>query len=487
MQDEHSKRIPVSNAPGLMPRPPVVVVMGHVDHGKTTLLDYVRKANVAEREAGGITQTVGAYEIVHAGKKITFIDTPGHKAFTSMRTRGAHVADLAILVVAADEGVRPQTEEVITIIKASETPFVVAMTKIDKPNANIEKVKNDLLAAGVLLEGYGGDISYEPISAKSGVGVDKLLDLILLAAELENLTYDPGTRASGYVLEVQQNPKRGAEAVVIVKNGTLRRGGTIHTPSAQGKVRMLDDFLGKPASELSPSSPAIIVGFETLPQIGEEFFEGEGTSHAEAVPGARVIASRTEGESTLNLVLKAGDAGSLEALHQVVAGLPVKDTKIMVVGQSVGDITEADVKLAVATGAVIAGFAVKADKSAKNLSDGQHITIITSPIIYKIVEMIEETLTGGLQKFSGSLDVLALFNQKKLSEQLVGGALTEGILKAKIAVEIFRGGKPVGTGRIINLREKKSDITEAVAPKEIGLIVNSEMKIEIGDRIVAKA
>jgi len=249
----------------LKERPPVVVVMGHVDHGKTTLLDYVRKANVAAREAGGITQSVGAYEIVHGGKKIIFIDTPGHEAFTAMRSRGAEVADLAILVVAADEGVKPQTKEAIDILLKSKTPFVVAVNKIDRTN-DLEKVKNDLTSAGVLLEGYGGQVSWHGVSAKTGEGVDELLDLVVLASSVERLTFDPTVPASGYILETRVDRKRGNEATLIIKNGVLRRGEEIRTATGGGKVKILEDFLGNQTAELEPSAPALTIGLEK--QIG---------------------------------------------------------------------------------------------------------------------------------------------------------------------------------------------------------------------------
>jgi translation initiation factor IF-2 len=255
-------------------RPPVVVVMGHVDHGKTTLLDYIRKTRVAEREAGGITQATGAYEIEYKGKKITFIDTPGHQAFTQMRQRGAHIADLAVLVVAADDGVKPQTKEAIEILQQTKTPFVVAINKIDKNNADVDRTKQSLTAAGVLLEKYGGDISWVEISAKEGTGVDELLDHILLMAEMEELTYNPLVAGRGYVLESRRDGQQGITVSVIIKDGIARAGEKICTLSACGKIRSLETFLRERVKELSPSSPAWIVGFETLPEVGEEFVIG---------------------------------------------------------------------------------------------------------------------------------------------------------------------------------------------------------------------
>jgi len=278
-------------------RSPIVVVMGHVDHGKTSLLDYIRKTNVVSREAGGITQSIGAYEIIHypggsesqnnadktrtnaeRGKRITFIDTPGHEAFSKMRSRGARVADLAILVVAADEGVKPQTTESIKTLLETKTTFVVAITKIDKPNADIDKVKNELTSAGVLLEGYGGSVSCEPISAKSGDHVNELLDLLLLASEMEDLSYDPAAPAEGIVLESKMDKRRGLEATVIVKNGTLRQGEPIATQSGKGKIKILEDFAGKAQKELVPSAPALVIGFSELPQAGERFVTGEAAN-----------------------------------------------------------------------------------------------------------------------------------------------------------------------------------------------------------------
>ena len=264
----------MSNEAQKKQRPPIVVVMGHVDHGKTTLLDYIRKTSVAAREAGGITQAVGAYEIERDGRKITFIDTPGHEAFSAMRSRGAQAADLAILVVAADEGVKPQTKEAIKILEDAKTPFIVAINKIDKTAGNIEKAKNDLMGVNVFLEGYGGQTSYQGISAKTGEGVEGLLDLVLLVADVEDLSYDPSAPATGYIVEASRDPRRGIAVSVIIRNGTLHRGDKVRTPSAMGKVKILEDFSGKTAESLEPSAPAVVIGFEDLPLIGEEFFAG---------------------------------------------------------------------------------------------------------------------------------------------------------------------------------------------------------------------
>jgi translation initiation factor IF-2 len=478
-------------------RPPIVVVMGHVDHGKTTLLDHIRKTSVAEREAGGITQAVGAYEIERNGHKITFIDTPGHEAFSAMRSRGAQAADLAILVIAADEGVKPQTKEAIQILEDTKTPFVVAINKIDKTGGNIEKAKNDLMAANVFLEGYGGQVSYQGISAKTGDGVEGLLDLILLSADMEELSYDPTAPSTGYILEASRDPRRGLEVSLIVKNGILHRGDLIQTQSARGKVKILENFLGKTVEQLEPSAPAVVIGFETLPAVGEEFSVGEL-----AVKNSGVLAKgnekiwRSEGErggKELKLILKASDAGSLEALAVVLAGLGKKDEKgIAVVDESVGDITDTDVKNALATGALIIGFKNRVEKGALNFAEAQGATIVTSKIVYELADAVAEFLAGkrGPQA-AGKLEVLAIFNGEKPEKQLVGGRVTEGVIRGKAAFEILRvaengSPEPTGSGKILSLHEKKSEITQAEKGKEIGVLANSGMAIKVGDVLVVK-
>lgn len=533
-------------------RPPIVVVMGHVDHGKTTLLDYIRKTNVAPREAGGITQTISAYEIIHAshesqanadtmqtnahiprgsassprkstlakGKKITFIDTPGHEAFTKMRARGAEVADLAVLVVAADEGMKPQTLEAISILRESNTPFVVAINKIDKAGADIEKTKNALAAAGVLLEGYGGHVSYEPISAKTGQGVDDLLDLILLAAELERHTYDPASPARGYVLEARVDPRRGISATVIVRDGTFRKGDMIATKTARGRVKIIENFLGEPVEQLTPSAPALVIGFETLPEIGDEFWT-DATRYLQVPPPAELVPQKpvpiasvadTADARALRLILAAGDRGSLEALSGVMHNLPAEKRPI-VVHESVGDISDSDVKLAIGTAASIVGFKTRVNRGARNLAESQKVRIVTSDVIYELVKAIEEfTATRETPSTVGELEVLAIFNQKKLARQVVGGKVMHGVVKSGAAFEIVRalptaegmapggtdavpdraasvasvGEEPrlVGRGKILNLEHQKKDVDEVTEGKEAGLLVDASVAIAIGDRLI---
>jgi translation initiation factor IF-2 len=488
----------------LMSRPPIVVIMGHVDHGKTTLLDYIRKANIAAREAGGITQAVGAYEILHipaggAGneaRKITFIDTPGHEAFAAMRSRGAQAADLAVLVVAADEGMRPQTKEAVRILEETKTPFIVAFTKTDKPGANVEKVKTELLTAGVLLEGFGGQISHQGVSSKSGEGIDELLDLILLAADLEGLTYDPAAPASGYVLEARRDPRRGVEVAIIIKDGTLRRGDALHTPTANGKVKILENFLGKTEAELEPCAPALIVGFESLPKVGEVFQVGAcKEASGEKTSGRQISKGPAKAGNSLNLILKATDAGSLEVLSLVLRSEDARSTgkELRMVDESVGDITDGDVKHAIATNSTIIGFKSHVEKGAKNLAEGQSVAIITSDVVYDLSKAVGEFLSGVRGPASiGELSVLAVFNQEKLEKQLVGGAVTMGTVRGKTTFELFRvpaeGGsrESIGTGKVFTLRDKKTEIAQAEKGKEIGVLVSSETKINIGDILVIR-
>ena len=471
---------------GRMKRPPVVVIMGHVDHGKTTLLDYIRKANVAAREAGGITQAISAYQAAHGDAVLTFVDTPGHEAFTNMRSRGAKVADLAVLVVAATEGVKPQTEEAARILAESGTPYVVAVTKTDMPGANVEKVKADLAGIGVLVEGYGGSVSYQAVSAVSGEGVPDLLDLLVLAAELEDLTYDPAAPATGVVLEARANKRRGNEAVVIVTGGTLRSGDPVATATAAGRAKVLEDFLGKPAKSVGAGAPALVVGFEPLPQVGEEFAAGElAATNAPGEAPALANEHAEYAEGVFPLVLKAADAGSLEVLTQIASamagphGLPVK-----VISATVGEVGDTDVKLAASTGAVVVGFKTKVDKVAASYADVHKVRLFTADIVYELVQSLEALFReDGSPEVLARLSVLALFNQKRLDEQLVGGRLEEGSMKPKQQFALFRNGASMGRGRIATIRQQKDAIPEASAVMEIGLVVNCPVAIEVGDEI----
>lgn len=492
-------------------RPPVVVVMGHVDHGKTTLLDYIRKTAIAAkaaprggeprpvagREAGGITQSIGAYEITHTRienkeqktERITFIDTPGHEAFSKMRARGAKVADIAILIVAADDGVKPQTKEALKIIQEAKIPFVIAINKIDKSNADMDRVKNELMQAGVLLEGYGGNISWQAISAKTGQGVDELLDLILLTAEMEELNYNPANPAKGFVLEARMDSRRGITAVVIIKDGILKTGDELRAGAALGSVRILENFLGKKIDSAIPSSPALILGFEALPKIGEEFITGQFEGK---MPLIDVRATRTEKTSTAaaktKVILKADVSGSLEALSEVIKNIPrPSNSEIEIINESIGDITDGDVNAATAAKAAIVGFKVKINKAAENLAKSQSVKIIQSDIIYELVKAVEKELaSSGSAIILGELEILAIFGKKGPRQQVVGGKVIAGEIKNNSILEIARKNETIGKGKILNLQQNKKDFAKVEAGNECGLLFDSEVMINAGDHLISK-
>ena len=477
--------MPIDTEQKLKTRQPIVVVVGHVDHGKTTLLDYIRKTGVAEKEAGGITQAVGAYEAEHKGKKITFIDTPGHEAFSKMRSRGAEVADVAILVVAADEGVKPQTLEAIKTLESSKTPYVVAITKMDKPGADIERVKADLAANNVSVEGYGGNISFHGVSAKTGEGIDNLLELVILTAELEHLGYNPDATPKGYVLEAKMNKNRGTEATIILKDGILRRGDDVATPSAKGKAKILENFLGKAVEELEAGEPALVLGFEGVPQVGEEFTARDIS--AVKSRGAEMIPNGKEAEKDKNalcLILKASDQGSLEALRDIIVHLdPTKPLKLVSIG--VGEVGDNDVKLAISTDSSIIGFKTKVDKAAARLAETHKIKVITSEIIYDLVKVVQDFFTDLDKKTSlGELEVLAIFNQEKLSKQVVGGKVTHGSFRNRSLAGIKRGEQIVGQGRVTNLQTAKKDANSVGEGNEAGVMIGSDVPIAVGDHLI---
>ncbi|HEY4496891.1 MAG TPA: translation initiation factor IF-2, partial [Candidatus Paceibacterota bacterium] len=482
-------------------RSPIIVVMGHVDHGKTSLLDYIRKTSLVEKEAGGITQSIGAYEVEvrsggepksreieanrgaprqaredFAGRKITFIDTPGHEAFSKMRSRGAHTADLAILVVASDEGVKPQTKEAIKILKDTETPYIVAITKIDRKNANIEKVKNELLSEGVLLEGLGGDVSWQGVSVETGEGIEDLLGLILLLAEIENLTYDSKAPGRGVIIESHKDSRKGIIANCVLRDGILKIGDPIATASSKGKIKILEDFMGKKLKEVRPSSPVSIMGFESIPSVGEEFWIGEGSAPVKS--GQDLFAKAAEGEMRLRAILKASNSGSLEVLKSVL------ENQVFTVNSSVGDVTSNDIQEAINTGSVIVNFNSKMDKSALNLADVHKIKIFKSAIIYKLVEEIEAYLKGEAETEPiGSLEILKVFEEKG-RRRVIGGRVVGGVIKNNADIQIERNGNIVGEGRVINIQSQKKDVAQ-IEEGECGMLIETEARISSGDTLKA--
>jgi len=473
-------------------RPPIAVIMGHVDHGKTTLLDYIRSTNVAPREAGGITQSIGAYEIEHAGQKITFIDTPGHEAFSKMRARGARVADLAILVVAADDGVKPQTKDALKYILAEKVPFVVAINKIDKANADIDKAINDLMQLGVYLEGRGGDVSWHAISAKTGEGVSELLDLLLLTSELEDIHCSGDHVSSGVVVSVKLDGKRGIMTSVIVKNGTLEQGAMIATHSAVGKVKILENYLGKTVKELIPSAPAMVFGFESSPKVGEIFCAHRDEKilrasleqfERERQEVVKSLIAKDDVSKRVPLFLKADELGSLEVLKDTIESL-VTTLPIIIIKASVGSITENDTKDAEGMKATIIGFHTKIDKAAQNMRETKKINIITSDIIYELVDALSEYAKNAIEKERRAIEILGVFGQPKGKERVVGGRIIFGPIHGHESFEVWNGDKKIGDGRILNLQSNKKDINEGKKDMEVGMLVECENEIRVGNQLI---
>ena len=458
-------------------RPPIIAVLGHIYHGKTTLLDYVRKTNLAAREAGGITQSIGAYEIEHHGTPMTFIDTPGHEAFSVMRARGARVADIAVLVVAADDGVKPQTEDALRHIQAAGIPYIVAVNKVDLATANVEKTKQDLMKIGVYLEGMGGNVSYQLISAKRGDGIAELLDLIALAAEVEELSADPKKPAEGVVLTSVSDPRRGVVMGVVVKDGTLQKGDALYTPSASGKVRMMWGSDGKITAAAGPGQPALVFGMSSLPQAGESWSTIEAPLAVEKEEGEQLLPPRKD---AVNVILKAGEAGSLEALESFVRKIGKED--ISVLAARVGDIYESDVKDATTSHAIIVGFSVKTDRGALNLADARHVTVLEAPIIYKLGDLLEEYLATLRRKEERVVIVKAIFGTKD-GKQIVGGDV-KGFVRNQEAFTIMDGEREIGSGKIVNLQSERKDMEEVQEGKEAGLMADTKELIKVGHRLV---
>lgn len=453
--------------------------MGHVDHGKTTLLDFIRKTRVADREAGGITQSIGAYEIEHGGRRITFIDTPGHEAFASMRSHSAKIADLAILVVASDDGVKPQTLNALKFITEEKIPYVVAFTKIDKPNADVEKAKQSLVKSGVYLEGLGGTISYHEISSKTGDGVPELLDLILLTADMEDISADPVATPQGVVLMSRLDPRKGIIVGGIVKNGTLRWGELVATETAKGKIKTLSTFLGESVKLLPPSSPVFITGFETLPMVGEVFYAGESATEFCKLEKTAGENMQDIPDNAFPVMLKADETGSLEALRGIVCA-KVSERPIVILKAEVGDIYEGDVKVAKTSKALILGFKVKVDKAADSMAKNEQVSMLTSNIIYELDEALTKRLSGVSPESMRAFEVIKVFGAAKGKEYIIGGRVLKGTINNQEAFEVWRGERKIGSGRILNLQTGKEDVKSVDEGIEAGMLVESSTSIDKG-------
>ena len=504
------KRVFDDDPADLAPRPPVVTVMGHVDHGKTTLLDKIRKTNVVAGEAGGITQHIGAYQIERAGKKITFIDTPGHEAFTAMRARGAEVTDIVVLVVAADDGIMPQTIEAISHSKVADVNIIVAVNKIDMPMADPTRVKAQLTEYGLVPESLGGETITVDVSAATGAGIDQLIEMIDLVAELEEFKANPKPRASGVVIESQLDKGRGPVATVIVRRGTLKRGDVLVSGPVAGRVRAMLDENGQQLKEATPGTPVLVMGWDDVPTAGDLFdvmesekeartsaagAEGRLRSEEFVVPSATerltqlLEKMRSADEAELRLILKADANGSLEAIRDAISKIAREGGRITTIQASVGGITENDVSLAEVTDAVIIGFNVRPDGNARREAEGKGIEVRTYRVIYELLEEIEQMLVGRLapdevESVLGAAEVRAVFKVPRAGS-IAGCYVTEGEIVRNARGRLVRQGVVVYEGRISSLRRFKDDVRNVAAGFECGIGLENFNDVKEGDVIEA--
>lgn len=484
--------------------PPVVVVMGHVDHGKTSLLDSIRKANVQRGEAGGITQRIGAYETEHNGQTVVFLDTPGHEAFTRMRARGAHITDIAVLVVAADDGVMPQTREAIDHARAAKLPIIVAINKIDKPGADPDRIKGQLAEVGLITEDYGGDIVTLGVSAKTGQGVQELLDMILLVTELQELKANPNGLAAGTIIEARQDPNRGPVATVLIHRGTLRVGDSVVIGDAYGRVRAMLDYNGEPVQEAGPKKPVFITGLSRVPQASDtlqamatareareaaETF-GEDVKESQYIGAGRTLAERMakiqQGNlKELNVIVKADGQGSVEAVTQSIEKLQHAEVRARIISRGVGTVTENDVNLAAASDAMIIAFTVGTESGARTLAEREDVEIRTYKVIYDALDDIRAGLEGMLsplfvEKYSGEAIVRALFKSTKAGT-IAGCYVIEGKMIQGGILRVERNKKQIFDGKLDALRHYKEEVKEMVASQECGISANGFNDFQEGD------
>lgn len=462
-------------------RPPIVVVLGHVDHGKTSLLDTIRKTKIAEKETGGITQHIGAYQAEARGRLITFLDTPGHEAFTAIRSRGARVADIAILVVAADEGVKPQTKEAIKIIKEEKLSLIVAVNKIDKEGSNIQKVKQELAAEDVLVEDWGGQVPIVEISAKQNKNIDELLDMVILVADLADLKKDVSLPSQGVIIESHLDKWKGYVATAIVQKGILKVSDWMVLGTNIGKVKSMEDFLGKPVLEALPSQPVRIIGWSTAPAIGRTFTSSLSRNDAEKLaaenhddaPLFKRDDPVQEGRKDLKIIFKSDVSSSLEAIEASLKAIKGDEVSCKVINYDIGNISEGDIKMAAGSGAQVVGFRVGIDSSIKKLAEKENVKVAVFEIIYELIEYVRKEMADLLdpeikRTFVGKLKILAVFKQDSKS-QIVGGKITSGkIIRGSLA-DVFRNNAKLLSGRITQLQHNKEDVSEVKEGLECGL------------------
>jgi translation initiation factor IF-2 len=487
-------------------RPPVVTIMGHVDHGKTSLLDYIRRTKVAAGEAGGITQHIGAYHVETPRGVITFLDTPGHEAFTAMRARGANATDIVILVVAADDGVMPQTKEAIAHAKAAGVPIVVAINKIDKPEANPDRVKTELVAEEVVPEEYGGESPFIPVSAKTGQGVDELLENVLLQAEVLELKAPVESLAKGLIIEARIDKGRGPVSTILVQSGTLKKGDVILAGAAFGRVRAMLDENGRPVEAAGPSIPVEILGMTEVPSAGDEMivlgderkareialfrqgkFRDVRLAKQQAAKLENIFENMGEGAKTLSLIIKSDVQGSQEALAAAMLKLSTEEVKVNIVHAAVGAITESDINLAIASKAVVIGFNVRADQQAKRLAEGNGIDLRYYTIIYDAVDDVKQAMQGMLaperrENIIGLVEIRQVFKVSRLGN-IAGCMVLEGIIRRGAQIRLLRDNVVVWTGELDSLKRFKDDAKEVKEGFECGLTLKNYDDIQEGDQL----
>jgi translation initiation factor IF-2 len=492
----------------LVDRPPVVTILGHVDHGKTTLLDAIRQEQVAAGEAGGITQHIGAYQIAHNDRPITFLDTPGHAAFTAMRARGAQGADIAVLVVAADDGVMPQTREALAHARAAQVPMVVALNKVDRPNANPDKVKQELADVGLVPDEWEGDTMVVPVSAKQGSGIEDLIEAIILVADSAEIQANPEGKVFGTVIEGELDKSKGVLATLLVQNGTLHVSDVVMAGNAQGRVRAMFDYQGKAIKEAAPSTPVSVLGLSDVPRAGEVFTLVESEREAKAIIKARqdkeITAPRTAAAMTLDqvfeayqagetqelrLVVKADVQGSLEPIINSLEELSVGDIRINVLHSATGNIGEDDVMLAAASGAIVIGFNVAADQSAKRAAETERVDIRLYDVIYRVTEDIEKALKGMLKPEKrvvelGEAEVLKIFTIPKQGK-IAGCRVLKGEIRRNARMRVVREEENLHEGPIASLKHEKEDVTEIREGFECGIALKGFEAFKKGDKLMA--
>jgi len=481
--------------------PPVVVVLGHVDHGKSSLIEKVKEIKITEKESGGITQHIGAYQIEHSfsseggkkkKKKITFLDTPGHEAFKAIRSRGARVADIAILVIAAEEGVKPQTKEAISYIKKTGIPLIVVLNKTDKSEANPEKVKRELIKEEIIVESMGGKIPSVEVSAKTGKGISELLEMILLLSEMEDIRADLECKVEGVVLESSLNCRRGPMATFLIKKGVLKKGDILATFSTFGKVKILEDFQGKLIEKVFPSTPCVVFGFQKVPKAGEKFKLFDSIEDARCYVESeckkeeeREVIDNQPGKKIINLILKGDVEGSLEAIEGVLKNLPQEKVTLRILKKETGNINESDIKLACSSNAKVICFRVKVDPIAEKLALRDNVNILKFDVIYDLSQQIRNLMTSVLKpeikrEELAEVKVLAIFRTEK-KRQIVGGKVIDGRVIPGSNIEVIRNEEIIGEGKVVGLQKDKKEALFAKKGEDCGVLYEGNERIEEGD------